>query len=308
MKSPSNLPILLIGYNRPELLTARLAEIDTLPIPRLYIWIDSTPVGPNPELLNVINEYESRNHNFEVRINVQSVNLGLTKHVTEAITQVLKQEEMVFVVEDDIQLSSVSYQSMCAGIKYMSELGTIGIVGGFSPLRKPEKKKTNYWRTTSYFSVWGWVATRQNWKNYKYDISGVNLERELAHSKNWKKLSDFQKSTWISRFERSQKDPLYTWDIQMQFWSFVYDFINILPMYRVVENLGFEDVRATHTNGVKPRWFRAADPRLFCTPTKRLGKIAKWWLNQIDSNTLFGDAWTFHYYSRKIRPVVKRQR
>ena len=305
MTLSTKLPILLIGYNRPDLLQARLKEIDHLPIPILYICVDSTPAGPNPGIVGAINEFQSLNHKFEVSVIIQDQNLGLTKHVTQSISKVLEKEDSVFVVEDDIQINQVSYSAMCAGLDYLMELGKTGVVGGFSPLRKPEKKVKNYWRTTGYFSVWGWVATRENWKNYDYDLSKVDLSKALAKSKVWKNLTKFQKSAWLSRFERAQKDPLYTWDIQMQFWSFVQDFTNLLPLYRVVENLGFDDSRATHTQGAKPRWFRIAEPTLFCKPVKRLVKPLEQVMKVIDSNTLFGDAWLFHFYSRKIRPLIK---
>jgi len=159
----------------------------------------------------------------------------------------------------------------------------------------------NIWRRTPYFSVWGWVATQQNWKNYTFELGKIDISKELEKSHSWTRLSSFQKSVWLSRFNRAQIDPLFTWDIQMQYCSFQYDYVNFVPLFRVVENLGFNDSRAVHTKFKKPRWFRTSDPKSAILPANNLKTYVDHVGYVIDSITLAGDSRILHMWTHKIR-------
>ena len=301
MKEIALLPILLIGYNRPDFFQDRLTEIKVLPIKKLYISIDSINNEINPEIKKMVNQFLGSEPNFQVSVNFESQNQGLTRHITSAISRVLELDEAVIVVEDDISLSIHSYNAFNTGHFMLKNMGLTGVVSGFSPLVQPVWFQKNIWRRTPYFSVWGWVATQQNWSNYSFDISKIDISKELAKSCSWKKLSSFQKSVWLSRFNRAQTDPLLTWDIQMQYFSFQHDYVNFVPLFRVVENLGFNDSRAVHTKFKKPRWFKTSDPRNAITPVNRLKNSVNNVGYVIDSMTLAGDSRMLHIWTHKIR-------
>ena len=82
----------------------------------------------------------------------------------------------------------------------------------------------------------------------------MDLDNELRSSLLWNDLSNHQKEVWISRFNRVKNNPTYTWDIQMQYASFLHNFTNLAPVFRFSNNEGFNDIRATHTKKSKPRW------------------------------------------------------
>ncbi len=301
MKETVSLPVLLIGFNRPDFLKNRLDEIRNLPIRKLYISIDSMEKGTNPEIKKLVNEYEKLKDSLQIEVNLEPENRGLTKHVTSAITRVLQSEEAVIVIEDDISLSNQSYQAFISGYLLSRKMKISGVVSGFSPLVQPKRYQRNIWRKTPYFSVWGWVATRQNWENYTFDLSKIDILEELAKSESWKKLNTSQRTVWHSRFIRAQSDPLLTWDIQMQYCSFRNDYTNLVPLFRVVENLGFNDSRAAHTKFRKPRWFRNSDPIKAVIPSNKINKTVNIVGNLIDSMTLAGDSKVFQIWTHQLR-------
>ncbi len=301
MNETASLPILLIGYNRPDFFQDRLNEIRILPIKKLYISVDSIGNEINSEIKKMVNEFVESEPKFQVSVNFESKNQGLTKHITSAISRVLEVDEAVIVVEDDISLSIQSYNAFKAGHLMSMSMKLTGVVSGFSPLAQPAWFQKNIWRRTPYFSVWGWVATQQNWRNYTFDLSNIDISKELEKSRSWKKLSSFQKSVWLSRFNRAKSDPLLTWDIQMQYFSFQHDYANFVPLFRVVENLGFNDSRAVHTKFNKPRWFRTSDPKRAITPANNLKKNVDHAGNVIDSMTIAGDSRMLHIWTHKIR-------
>jgi hypothetical protein len=295
------LPILSIGYNRPDMLEARLNEIRRIQFPKLYISLDTTEQGQLTENLTIISNLQNTLNHFQLEVNLEQSNLGLTRHVTEAISNVLKKEEAVIILEDDISLSIETYTAFCEANSISAANNILGIVCGFSPLTQPAYIKRNYWRNSKYFSVWGWVATRKNWEPYKYDISGIDLQKTLNSSQSWRSLSRFQKSVWLSRFIRIQSDPLHTWDIQMQFCSFANNYVNKLPLFTLVENSGFNDSRATHTREKKPRWLKIPEAKLFTKPKKDISRPLTKVMDFLDSNTFIGDAKIFHLWSSKIK-------
>ncbi len=301
MKETASLPVLLIGYNRPDFLQNRLNEIRKIPIRKLYVSIDSMEKGINPDIEKLVTEFEKMKDALQLEVNLEAENRGLTKHVTSAISRVLESEEAVIVIEDDISLSNQSYQAFISGYLLSRKMNMTGVVSGFSPLVQPKWYQKNIWRKTPYFSVWGWVATRQNWANYTYDISKINILEELAKSESWEKLSISQRSVWCSRFKRAQSDPLLTWDIQMQYCSFRNDYTNLVPLFRVVENLGFNDSRAAHTKFQKPRWFRNSDPIKAVIPGNKLNETVNIVGNLIDSMTLAGDSRVFQIWTHQLR-------
>ena len=302
-----NLPILLVGYRREDLLRRRFEEIVDIDVPKIFVAIDATPKGPVAEIIDLITEYKGKLSNIDFCIRIQESNLGLTRHMTSAISWALEEERAVIVIEDDIKIDKNSYLSFNKGFHLHQEMGRTGIVGGFSPLRQPKFTKRNYWRKTCHFSVWGWIATCENWANYTYDLSEINLARELSKSETWNELSRYRRAVWISRFTRTKMNPLNTWDIQMEFCSLVHGYRNLLPMFRFVENEGYDDERSVHTTGARPRWFKPIDSRVFEVPRKLISRGAiMLFFEVLDSITFLGDNRVINFYTHTAKKKIAR--
>ena len=249
-------PILLLGFNRPDLLNKRIQEISKMNIRNLYVSIDGGSQSNTVEMLNLI---KSIPNNFFNHVNVivthQKYNLGLTKHMTESISAILQLHSNIIVVEDDISLSNNFYNNMILGLSILNSSNTLGTVSSLSALNySGTLYPKNKWRKTKYFFCWGWGCSRETWTKYRADLNNVDLDNELRSSLLWNDLSNHQKEVWISRFNRVKNDPTYTWDIQMQYASFLHNFTNLAPVFRFSNNEGFNDIRATHTKKSKPRW------------------------------------------------------
>lgn len=283
--------MLLVGYNRPEFLHKRINELKNMDIDEIYISIDGGEQSNDPKMLKFL-EVASNffTNGTKVRIIHREINLGLTNHIVQAISEVLQNHKTIIVVEDDVALSNNFYTNMKSGLEILTSKGHLGLVGGFSPLNfsGPSLFK-NRWRKTRYFPCWGWGCDLETWSKYKADLSCFELDKILTSSKSWNSLSKWQKSVWEHRFLRVQKDPLYTWDIQMQFTSFLHNFTNIVPLYRFVDNEGFNDSRAAHTRGVKPKWFKNGIKNHQVLEKKHLKGVLNRTLEIIDANFIAGD-------------------
>jgi hypothetical protein len=249
--------VILIGYSRIDLLRKRLEEVICLTPPNVFVSIDySNPkrIEEITRLLRTFAQLWPKNSRLEYVL--QERNLGLAEHVTQTISTQLRKYRNAIIIEDDITFTEQFYNAAKEYI-YDDQLRKQFIsFGGFSiwpPYTVLEKR--NLFRQSPYFSCWGWVVSRENWVGYELNLSEINLSESLNHSKLWNQLTLEQQNTWLGRFEKIRMNPKLTWDIQFQFHSFKSDKPHLVPIYRLVENEGFNDSRSTNTKGNRPLVF-----------------------------------------------------
>jgi len=272
--SISKIGVLLLGFNRPELLKKRIDEIYKSRVENLYISIDGGGKS-NTKEMDLIKQYAQNKFSKlqYFNLNHHKNNLGLDKHITGEISKVFDKFQYIIVIEDDVKISINFINNMIDGLKIHKRESSIGIVSGFSPLHFKYLK--NKWRISSYPYIWGWACSRAVWQNYEYDLSGINLEQKLLNSKSWNNLKPSQKLKWLGLFKKAQAKSLDTWDSRLVFLSYCKDFINLAPIFSMVGNEGFNDSRAIHTKGKKPKFVTISNlnHQILTKKSKHLNKI-----------------------------------
>jgi hypothetical protein len=255
----SKSPILIIGYNRLDLLKQILTEIQHWDTARIYISID----GPINEAGDVINQQirsflETYSHSKKVTVWFNKENLGNSKNLVHSITRVFEIEETCIVIEDDIQIYYNAYEGI-DNVLRNTDVKNLGIVGGFSALPAPPKILQylfpNKFRPCIRVNIWGWGVRKSTWNLYERDLSSCNVQSILNKSKSWLSLSYKQQQIWSGRFAKLSANPDLTWDTQVQFMVFRYDLINFLPRFRALDNVGFSDLRSTNNKSRKSRLY-----------------------------------------------------
>jgi hypothetical protein len=89
----------------------------------------------------------------------------------------------------------------------------------------------------------------------------------------------------------------------MQFASFLNEFTNLVPLYRFVDNEGFNDKRATHTKDSKPKWMNNKSKNEQYID-HIAGKLINKLFNTIDQLTIVGDSKLLPVY-KKIKNQIK---
>ena len=251
--SISDVGVLLLGFNRPELLKKRINEIYESEIENLYISIDGGSKSHTKEM-ELLKSYIQKKFSNLVNLSLKhhEENLGLVKHITGEIDYVFTKHQYIIVIEDDVKISTNFISNMINGLNIHKMNNSIGIICGFSPLHFKYLK--NKWRVSKYPYIWGWACSKTTWQNYSYDLSEVDIEKALLNSKTWNHLKPSQKIKWLGLFKKAQENPLETWDAQLMFLSYCKDFKNLAPIFSIVGNEGFNDSRAVHTKGSKPKF------------------------------------------------------
>ena len=298
-----DVPILLIGFNRPELLLSRVKEIIRMKAPVLFISIDGGNDANQSLMSNAVQQvktFDTSSTKIIIKHHTQS--LGLVDHITSAISRVLVEYEKVIIVEDDIKLTNNFYVNMISGFNTLDSLGIKGTVGAFSPLLPISfLSKRNSWRTTRYFSCWGWGCSREIWIDYQDNLNCEKFNDDLKFSKTWKALSVYQRQLWTHRFTKISRTPKHTWDIQFQYLSFKHSYLQLVPVFRFVDNEGFSDQRAAHTSGSRPKWMGRGEVINSKLPEKRISLFSSLIQNLIDSNTIAGDTRLIQFKNQRLK-------
>lgn len=220
----------------------------------------------------------------------QSQNLGLSRHIKSAIDKSLELEEQVVVLEDDIRIGNKFISELDTANRKLNSAQKFATVGGFSGFPIVGNIAKNYWRKSNYFSAWGWMAGRETWAKYQLILPDGDFNDHFSESQSWRYLTSIQQDTWIRRFEKVRTNPELTWDYQMQYMTFKYDLQHLLPLFRICENVGFDDVRSTNTRNKKPKWMQSTVLYERDFSTDDIPEYFNRILGSVDSFTISGDS------------------
>ena len=182
----------------------------------------------------------SGNVSIEVRFSV--TNQGLAKSVHNGVSQILKTEEQVIVLEDDLLLANGFLNFMDEALQVYKDSENIFSISGYSRLNKTDSYQGKDVFLFPRPSSWGWGTWSNRWEPFelnKFDRS------ELA---NYQRLKLFQKGgvdlTWMLRNQVLGK--IDSWAIQWSWYQFINDAYSIYPICSKVQNIG-SGPDATHT-------------------------------------------------------------
>jgi len=179
-----------------------------------------------------------------------------------AITEVLNEYENCIVLEDEVQVEVSTLLKMreLLNSRLPKSVLTVGLFGGLPSLPFLSKVLKNRWRSTRYFSAWGWGIQREDWKEFDLNIAS-KYESEID-SLIIRHLGKNRLTTWKRRFKIVAENPNFTWDYQLFLYSLVLNKKHILPTFRTCENVGFDDSRASNTRDGLPSWYKGSSSRL----------------------------------------------
>ena len=242
--------LVIFCYNRPEASKARIKQLRNVNCP-VMVSIDAQKSGiPLKDFDTLENEFSPN-----VTFAKNQKNQGLVMHFVTRMSELFVNYDNIIVIEDDVSVekSTINYLIEILQERLPQDILSVGLFG-FLPGKLMSRFGCNRWRKTKYFSAWGFAMQREDWNSFNLEI-----EHELSKletSKTWTKMSDREKAIWNHRFLRVIHNHQFTWDTQMNFAGFCQEKKQLLPLFRLADNEGFNDARATNTSGRRPRWYK----------------------------------------------------
>lgn len=239
-------PIILFVYNRPEY-TRRtleaLVKADCAAECDLFVFADGAK-GPGDEasvravrkVLQDIKGFKS------VEIQLQSINLGLSKSVINGVSNVLLHRERAIIVEDDLIVTPGFLAFMQQQlIKQQPDL-SIWAVSGYSFFSHPWMPETY---ALGVMSSWGWATWKDRWEKVIWDAS--ELENRLNQRKTAPRF-DFAGFSYRNLLKLQREGSIDSWAIRFYTSMYLNGGLCLFPGSSLVANNGF-DGSGTHTFG-----------------------------------------------------------
>jgi len=238
-------PILIIGFNRPEMLSNLFQALKTSKPKNILFAVDGPRINQPADLIKVKQVQESIKRvdwhaNIETRF--RSENLGLKNSVVDAVSWAIEEYGEVIVLEDDAIPGPEFYEYMTFTLSKFRMNTQIGHVSGYNQVPKPFiSNPQNLYRLSIYPESYAWGTWSRSWKFYKDELT-INSELYLE------KL--FSRLVWNQYFDLAREELISTWAFRWINALWDNKFVCISPNVNLVSYIGQSE--GTHTKR-KPR-------------------------------------------------------
>ena len=273
--------VLLIGFNRPDLLARVIDAVRAVAPPRVYLAIDGPRDGRDDEAHKVAAccaLADTIDWKCQVHTLIRKENLGCGRSVSSAITWFFEHEEQGIILEDDIVPVPGFFDYASTLLTRYKDDARVGAISGTNFVPPEYQTNPRTYRFSRVPIVWGWATWRHVWADYKFDIAGWRDTwdgPDVRDAMGGTRPSEF---LWSANFDLMARHAIDTWDLQFVYACMSRGLLTAVPPVNLVENLGFRS-DATHTVRL-PDYLRPAEsaPQLWLYPEVALDDKADRWL------------------------------
>jgi hypothetical protein len=252
-------PVLVIAFNRPEVIEKTFDYIRKAQPVKLYVAVDGPRdhmAGESKLVERVRQIVEKVDWPCETFYKYNDRNLSAEKTVSSAIQWVFENEEYAIILEDDI-IAPLSFfrfaQEML--IRYKDEERIATVTGSnFTPIPIPGGYDYFF---AKYGHSWGWATWRRVWKDF--DLNVVIPEKHLKKSflkhicNSPSEVNYYRK---IFRTMRQKGAGNSTWDVVDLYYHRINNRLSVIPRVNLTSNIG---VYGLHARGKTEHHFRPSD-------------------------------------------------
>ena len=246
MAPPTDVPLLMLAFNRPEK-TRRVFEAVRAAAPRrLYIAAD----GPRANMPSDAERCDRTRRMLddvtwpcEVKRLYQPSNLGCKRGVATAIDWFLAHEESGIILEDDC-LPTVDFFPFCAELlERYRDTPEVMMIGGHNALGKWDASEVSYVFSRT-APIWGWATWRRAWARYDPAMTRWGESGTRAAVRSRMPLAEYH--VLSQKFDDVYEGHLDSWGYAWTLALLINDGVSVMPVRNVITNIGF-DSEATHT-------------------------------------------------------------
>ena len=235
----SEIPCLIIGYQRVAEVEAQIQKLYDFGIERIYVAIDGQKEGSPPKFSHSNFEALSNKNGKHISTWIRNENLGLAASVVTAIDWFFQNEDQGIILEDDLNFDESFLEYVAWGLPEIATRFDCLMISGnnFFPLESDGSQIQNSW--CNYPLIWGWATSRAKWQ----------IMRELTLKQfSWQnsKMAIEKKGFWFTGNLRAQHGLIDSWAIPLAANFYNNQYFCLLPSVALVENRG-NDHYATHT-------------------------------------------------------------
>ena len=235
-------PVLLLSFNRPENVQRVLERIKNAKPPMLYVACDGPRAGRDDDILKIkaIHEIVAK---IDWCTNIKKLyresNLGCGQAVSEAITWFMADAGEGIILEDDC-LPDLTFFPFCGEMlnRYRNTPNVMQ-VSGYNLMSGQYNPGYDYLFSQLGWQ-WGWATWKRAWDHFDIKMSKWPLFKEYGFH-NYFPFSPER----VAIFDRTRAGKVDTWDYQWQNAIAICNGLSIVPVFSLIENIGF-GLGATH--------------------------------------------------------------
>lgn len=242
-----SIPVLMIGFNRPENIRQVFEKVRDVKPRKLYIAIDGARESKDGEdKLVEATKKVVKNIDWECEVyrRYNERNMGAEITISSALRWICEKEEYFIMLEDDIVAPVSFFKFMEEMLIKYKDITNIKLVSGnnFTPLPTPNGEDYFF---SEYGHTWGWGSWKRVWHDFDLNIEipkeHCTLEfcRTLANSEEQAKRIQ-------AHYTRLRKQGVgnCTWDYISSYKCKVKRMLSIVPRVNLATNIGIYGLHA----------------------------------------------------------------
>lgn len=250
--TPACPPVLLVGFNRPDLLQRTLASIAAAAPARLYVACDGARTDRLGEVSSVSSVRQlmlAPSWPCTVHSRFLDRNYGCMPAVSGAIDWFFQHEDAGIILEDDC-VADPSFFPFAAELlaRYATD-ERIGAING-SAFAPAHLHSTDSYCFTRYPTPWGWATWRRAWNHFERDPA--DWKQAIAAPDfigQW--CSPRAGDKWRRRVSSAFTGTTSSWAYRWHYAMWRHHMLAIDPRSNLMTNIGFT-AEGTHTTGSSP--------------------------------------------------------
>lgn len=211
----TDVPVLLIGFNRPESMRSVINAVRTAAPRSVYFAVDgprSELTSDGPKVQATRDLVQEIDWPCEIHTLFREVNLGCADGVSGAITWFFDHVSEGIILEDDIKFQHLFFPFVSEMLNRYRDDHRVFSVTGSNRIPATVLNRANQYRFCSVPQVWGWGTWRDRWQTYSLDI-------RVAQTTPSKKLLTTVGGSppafvlWSANFDLMARMMVNTWDL-----------------------------------------------------------------------------------------------
>jgi len=243
----NEIPVLLLGYNRPDKLRQLISEISATKPPIVLIGID----GPSPfrkldnDLVRQTEAVvESIDWNAKIQTRFRATNLGLRLAVTDSVSWAISEYGKVIVLEDDCKPGRQFISFASHMLNVFEHVDDVAHINGYNIV--PPKNLSHpdlSIRLTRFPESYAWATWDRAWSHYDDSLEwALNCPLEELVAITGTIVSALR---WRLTFRDAQRGRIDTWAYRWLATMWSHQWKMIAPNVNLVQYDGFSG--GTHT-------------------------------------------------------------
>lgn len=251
MESKSASPLVLIAFNRPDLLRQQLAIVRQHYRGKIYAIVD----GPRPgkpgecdKVAEVVAQLEALPSKFAVEFNRSERNLGCYQRIKSGLDWVFTRESAAIILEDDCMPSPQFFGFAGEMLGRYAEDERIYSISGTNLF--PELSPTGQaYFFTRYHNCWGWATWARAWEDFiDSGEEWARIRSSAEFQTSFRKLRSFL--YWRRILDLTYGGNINSWAYRWMLTCWMQSGLSIHPGANLITNVG-DDVSATRTKASK---------------------------------------------------------